>query len=239
MHDLLPLLPANIDDVLNSIPWFMPEFYLSILFLIVLITDLIFGRTSEKLCRTIACAGLLLVVRNDYQQHALLLYSGQANGHFLFSNTLLLTHTAVSFKLVIDVLAFGLLIYLGWDEKLKEHPKRLSDMYTIAIGAVLSLHLMTMAAILLLIYLSIEMVSIASYLMVAYRTENAFSSEAGLKYVLFGAAASAVMLYGISLLYGFTGTLNLISNEFVEGIKHSNQLATSLAISLVLIGIGF
>src|SRR6202012_1543542 len=48
-----------------------------------------------------------------------------------------------------------------------------------------------------------------------------------------------VMLYGISLLYGFTGTLNLISNEFIEGIKHSNQLATSLAISLVLIGIGF
>ena len=239
MHDLLPLLPGNIDDVLNSIPWFMPEFYLSILFLVVLVTDLIFGRDSEKLCRIIACAGLLLVARNDYQQIELLLFSGQGNGRFLFSGMLLLTHTAISFKLVIDVLAFALLLYFGWDNKLKAHRKGLSDLYTIAIGTVFSMHLMAMAANLLSIYLSIEMVSIASYLMVAYRSENAVSTEAGLKYVLFGAAASAMMLYGISLLYGFGGTLALYSGNLLLSLSHADPLAVSVALFLVLVGIGF
>jgi NADH-quinone oxidoreductase subunit N len=239
MHDLLPLLPGNIDDVLNSIPYFMPEFYLSILFLVVLATDLIFGRDSEKLCRIIACAGLLLVARNDYRQIELLLFSGQGNGHFLFSGMLLLTHTTISFKLVIDVLAFALLLYFGWDDKLKAHPKRLSDLYTIAIGAVFSMHLMAMAANLLSIYLSIEMVSIASYLMVAYRSENAFSTEAGLKYVLFGAAASAMMLYGISLLYGFGGTLALYSGNLLLSLSHANALPVSVALFFVLVGMGF
>ncbi len=239
MHDLLPLLPGNIDDVLNSIPWFMPEFYLAILFVVVLVTDLIFGRGSDKLCRIIACAGLLIVAHKDYQQIELLLYTAQANGHVLFSGTLLLTHTAISFKLLIDVLGFALLLYFDWDEKLKSHPKGLSDLYTIAIGAVFGLHLMTMAANLLSIYLAIEMVSIASYLMVAYRSENAFSSEAGLKYVLFGAAASAMMLYGISLLYGFGGTLALYSGNLLLSLSHANILAVTVALFFVLGGIGF
>jgi NADH-quinone oxidoreductase subunit N len=152
---------------------------------------------------------------------------------------LLLTHTAISFKLVIDVLAFALLLYFGWDNKLKAHPKGLSDLYTIAIGAVFSMHLMAMAANLLSIYLSIEMVSIASYLMVAYRSENAFSTEAGLKYVLFSAAASAMMLYGMSLLYGFGGTLALYSGNLLLTLSHADSLAVSVALFFVLAGIGF
>jgi NADH-quinone oxidoreductase subunit N len=113
---------------------------------------------------------------------------------------LLQTHTSLIFRLIIDVLAFLLLLYFAWDEPLKSHRKKLSDLYSITIAAVFGLHLMTMAANLLSVYLAIEFVSIASYLLVAYRSENAFSTEAGLKYVLFGAAASAIMLYGISLL---------------------------------------
>jgi len=98
---------------------------------------------------------------------------------------------------------------------------------------------MAMAANLLSIYLSIEMVSIASYLMVAYRSESAFSTEAGLKYVLFGAAASAMMLYGISLLYGFGGTLALYSGNLLLTLSHADSLAVSVALFFVLAGIGF
>ena len=96
-----------------------------------------------------------------------------------------------------------------------------------------------MSVNLLSIYLSIEMVSIASYLMVAYRSENGWSSEAGLKYVLFGAASSAIMLYGISLLYGFGGTLNLFTGNLLPGLLHVNPLAVSFALVLFLVGIGF
>jgi len=239
MHDLLPLLPDAINNALSSMPYFMPEFYLAILFILVLVTDLLFGRGSGKLCRIIACAGLLLAAHKDYQQIDLLLFTNQPNGHIFFTGMLLLTHTAISFKLIIDVLAFALLLYFEWDDKLKAHPKGLSDLYSISIGAVLGLHLMAMAVNLLSIYLSIEMVSIASYLMVAYRSENAFSTEAGLKYVLFGAASSAVMLYGISLLYGFGGTLDLYSGALQISLGHANPFAVSAALFLVLVGIGF
>jgi NADH-quinone oxidoreductase subunit N len=97
-----------------------------------------------------------------------------------------------------------------------------------------------MAINLLSIYLAIEIVSIASYLLVAYRTNNAFSTEAGLKYVLFGAAASAVMLYGISLIYAFAGSLEILLGEMQEGIGQANH--TSVFICLIvwcLLGIGF
>jgi NADH-quinone oxidoreductase subunit N len=158
---------------------------------------------------------------------------------FLFNNSLLLTRAAVNFKFIIDLLAFVLLLYADWDHKLRAHKKGLSDLYTIIIASVFGLHLMTMAVNLLSIYLSIEMVSLASYLLVAYRSENAVSTEAGLKYVLFGAAASAIMLYGISLLYGFTGSLDLFDGNFVQGLMQANGMAVSFALVLVLLGIGF
>jgi NADH-quinone oxidoreductase subunit N len=239
MHSLLPFLPGFLSNVLDSIPYFMPEIYLAALFILVLITDLLFGRNSENLCKIIACAGMVFVLQKDYRQIQLLLIDGQANGQFLFSQMLLITRTAINFKMVIDVLAFVLLLYLSWDDRLSSHQKGLSDLYTIIIGSIFGLHLMTMAVNLLSVYLSIEMVSIASYLMVAYRTENGFSAEAGLKYVLFGAASSAIMLYGISLVYSFTGSLDLFGGNLVPGLLQVNPLAASLALVLVLVGVGF
>ena len=57
-----------------------------------------------------------------------------------------------------------------------------------------------------MLYLSLEMVSITSYVMVAYMKGDRMSNEASLKYVLFGAVSTGAMLYGLSLLYGMTGT---------------------------------
>jgi len=235
MHDLLPYISSQLTNILEGMTFFMPELCLAMLFLMVLVTDMIFGKNSEKLCRIVAYAGMLLVIFKDLQQVAIVLN----NTHFLFGDMLMLNHTALVFKFIIDVLAFILLLYFAWDDKLSSHAKRLSDLYAITIGSVFGLHLMVMAVNLLSIYLAIEMVSIASYLMVAYRSENAFSSEAGLKYVLFGAASSAIMLYGISLLYGFSGSLSLFSENLMQGIVHANALGVSFAVTLVLIGIGF
>jgi NADH-quinone oxidoreductase subunit N len=235
MHDLLPHISASLSNVFGSIAYFMPEVYLASLFIIVLITDLLFGKRSTGLCRIVACAGLLLVIFKDLQQVALII-DGQ---HFIFSNMLLLSRSGIFFKLIIDLLSFILLLYFTWDNKLKAHQKGLSDLYTITMGSVFGLHLMVMAVNLLSIYLAIEMVSIASYLMVAYRTENAFSTEAGLKYVLFGAASSAIMLYGISLLYGFSGTLDVVFQNSTVQLAKVDPISSSFAVVLVLVGIGF
>lgn len=235
MHDLLPYIPQQLTNILGDLGFFMPEVYLAVLFLLVLATDLIFGKNSDRLCRIVAYAGMLFVIFKDLQQVALVLNEPK----FLFTGMLLLNYKTIVFKFIIDVLAFVLLLYFAWDERLKAHPKGLSDLYTITIGSMLGLHLMVMSVNLLSVYLAIEMVSIASYLMVAYRSENAFSTEAGLKYVLFGAASSAMMLYGISLLYGFSGSLNFYSTEALQSLIAVNPTGVTLAMVLVLIGIGF
>jgi NADH-quinone oxidoreductase subunit N len=236
MNDLLPFLPGQLNQVLESIPFFMPEIYLSVLFILVLVTDLLFGKNSTWLCRILACAGLVLVIFKDLEQFRLLL----SGTHFLFFTQMLLLHqTSLMFKLIIDILSVILLLYFEWDDDLRSHGKGLSDLYSITIAAIFGLHLMTMSVNLISIYLSVEMVSIASYLMVAYRSETGWSSEAGLKYVLFGAASSAIMLYGISLLYGFGGTLNLFTGNLLPGLLQVNPIAVSFALVLVFVGIGF
>ncbi len=235
MHQLIPFIHDQLSHILGDLNFFKPEITLAVLFLLVLITDLLFGRNSEKLCRIVACAGILLVIFKDIQQ--LGIKGDQVE--VLFEGMLLQSHASVVFRLIIDIAAFLLLLYFAWDEQLKSHTKKLSDLYSITIAAVLGLHLMTMAINLLAMYLAIEMVSIASYLLVAYRAENAFSTEAGLKYVLFGAASSAIMLYGISLIYGFTGALGLFDYNFTAGLLKVHAIGAAFAITLVLVGIGF
>jgi NADH-quinone oxidoreductase subunit N len=235
MNDLLPFLPGLLKQVFDGIPYFMPEIYLSALFVVLLVTDLLFGKNSAWICKIIACGGLIVIALKDVEQSKLLL----AGSQLFFSNMLLLHEKTVAFKLMIDVLSAVLLLYFDWDDQLASHKKGLTDLYSIVIAAVFGMHLMVMATNLLSIYLSVEMVSIASYLMVAYRAENSISSEAGLKYVLFGAASSAIMLYGISLLYGFGGSLNLFEGNLLPGLMQVNPLAVALALLLFLVGIGF
>jgi len=235
MNDLLPFLPGLLKQVFDGIPLFMPEIYLSVLFVVLLVTDLIFGKNSAWICKIIACGGLILVISKDIEQWKLLL----AGSQLFFSNMLLLHEKTVAFKLMIDALSVVLLLYFEWDDQLASHKKGLTDLYSIVIAAIFGMHLMVMASNLLSIYLSVEMVSIASYLMVAYRAENGVSSEAGLKYVLFGAASSAIMLYGISLLYGFGGSLNLFGGNLLPGLMQVNPLGVALALLLFLVGIGF
>ena len=149
MKYLFPEITNQLSNALGSIPFFMPEVYLTVLFILVLVTDLLFGKNSAKLCRTVACAGMVLVMFKDLQQFQLIVTSGR----LLFSNMLLLHRTGIFFKLVIDVLSFILLLYFPWDHRLAAHKKGLSDLYTIVIASVLGLHLMTMAVNLLSIYL--------------------------------------------------------------------------------------
>jgi NADH-quinone oxidoreductase subunit N len=236
MNDLLPDITAQLNDVIRGLHFFVPELYLSALFVVVLVTDLLFGKNSAKLCRAVAIGGMALIIVQVISQNISL----PANETYrFFSGMLLLHHTGIIFKLIIDLLAFILFIYFAWDNDLKQHKKGLSDLYSIVIGSVLGLHIMVMAVNLLSICLAIEMVSISSYLVAAYRTNNAKSTEAGLKYVLFGAATSAIMLYGISLIYAFSGSLEIFSREMQEGLIQANHTAVLFGLLLILLGIGF
>lgn len=235
MKELLPLLPAQLNDIVNSLRYFQPEVGLTLLFLLVLGVNFIVPRRADGLCRIIAISGLLIImVLHKYQY-----FFTNGDDLMLFNNTLYVTRSGVVLKLIIDVSSVLLLLYLPWDKQLKSHPKGLADAYTIIVGSVLGLHLMVMAANLLSVYLAVEMVSIASYLLVAYPSDKARSAEAGLKYVLFGMASSAMLLYGISLVYAFTGQIGLYNTSLISGLLQVQQPAMLLALLLVFAGIAF
>ncbi|GAB2684358.1 NADH-quinone oxidoreductase subunit N [Mucilaginibacter koreensis] len=234
MNELLPQLPARLNDVLDSTVYFKPELCLTALFLLVLLADLFLSKKLTWIAHVVACLSMLVVIQADIYQ-----YRAPGGLKMLFGGMLVFHHPGVVFKLITDTLAILLFLYFPWDAQLKKHQKGLGDAYTIIVGSVLGIHLMLMVANLLSVFLAIEMVSIASYLLVAYQSDKALSAEASLKYVLFGMAASAVMLYGISLVYAFTGTLSLFNIELVNGIQQLNQPALVLALLLIMAGIGF
>lgn len=112
------------------------------------------------------------------------------------------------------------------------------EWYSLLIAMTLGLFLMTISVNMLSIYLSIELVSICSYLLTALTTDRK-ASEGGIKYLLFGAVSSAIMLYGMSLLYGMTGTLDLTADSFGAGLVGQDTAVVSVAILLTLAGLLF
>ncbi len=235
MNELPLSITEQLNNVLQSLLYFAPEIALCILFLLLIVTGLIFKSDADWICRLLCLLGLVFVFQRDVQQ----LYLIVSGPKFLFGNMLLLHHVSVLFKLIFAVLTFLIVVYIPLDQQLKAHQKGLSDLYAIIIAVVFGLHLMAMSVNLLMVYLAVEMVSIGSYLLVSYRSENRIVAESGLKYVLFGFAASAMMLYGLSLLYAFTGTLDIFNGHFVDQLISINSIPVSLAVLLVLAGIGF
>jgi NADH-quinone oxidoreductase subunit N len=90
-----------------------------------------------------------------------------------------------------------------------------------------------------MMYLSLELVSISSYILSGFTKENPRANEASLKYVIYGAFSSGLMLYGISILYGLTGSLNFYALNQSLASGTSSQAAVLVAIVLMLVGLGY
>src|SRR5258708_27364900 len=115
------------------------------------------------------------------------------------------------------------------------------EFYSLLLAVTLSNMLMAAANDLVMLYLSLEMVSITSYVMVAYMKGDRMSNEASLKYFLFGAVSTGGMLYGLSLLYGLTGATSLprIQEFLAGGLTEGNRAAVHLIALFVMTGFGF
>jgi NADH-quinone oxidoreductase subunit N len=109
---------------------------------------------------------------------------------------------------IIACLASGLVI-LASMEYMKARTRYRGEFYGLLLLATLAMTLMAASSNLIMIYLSIEFMSLTSYVLVGYFRDDPKSSEGGLKYFLFGAVTSSLMLYGMTLMYGATGTTDL------------------------------
>ena len=124
-------------------------------------------------------------------------------------------------------------IYLGARDLFK------GEYFVLGLFAVLGMMVLVSAHSLLTVYLGLELLSLSLYAMVAMNRESSTASEAAMKYFVLGALASGMLLYGMSMIYGATGSLDLAAiREHVAGLE-SRNLILVLGLVFVVVGIGF
>ena len=120
-----------------------------------------------------------------------------------------------------------------------ERVGRRGEAYLLLLASILGMNLMASAADLVMLYLAIETTSIPLYVLSGFMLADEKSTEAGFKYLLFGALTSTIMLYGFSLLFGFTGTTNLYQLAAMFSAGKLPALSAFGVLALVLVGLGF
>ncbi len=131
-----------------------------------------------------------------------------------------------AFKVILVAAALLTVLAFSFRNSRELHGLGHGELYALVLSLTLSSLLLAAANDIVMLYLALEMVSITSYVMVAYLKGDRMSNEASLKYVLFGAASTGSMLYGLSLLYGMSGTTSLprIQEFLATGIPDAEPL---------------
>ncbi|GAB3949424.1 NADH-quinone oxidoreductase subunit N [Spirosoma harenae] len=229
-------LTDQLYDILNSLGGFGPEVWLSVSVCILLIIELVLVRAigPSKSREYLAVFSVLVV-----SIAGVWAVWSPIRG-FLFMHLLFVDTQAIFMQVVIALSAVGVLLYEYFiSSKRVDDPTQLPlEWYSLLVAMTLGLFLMTISVNLLSIYLSIELVSICSYLLTALVADKK-ASEGGIKYLLFGAVSSAIMLYGMSLLYGMTGTLDLTAEAFGAGLSQQEIPVATVALLLTLAGLLF
>jgi NADH-quinone oxidoreductase subunit N len=223
------------EELQRSLALFHPEAVLTAGLLLVVVVDSIGAAWRNAVMRVVTLAALALALGFAFNLQA----SGAEGA--LFSGMLVVDPLGAAFKIVL--VAAGLLTVLAFTFRNSRelHGLGQGELMALILALVLSCLLLAAANDILMLYLALEMVSITSYVMVAYLKGDRMSNEASLKYVLFGAASTGTMLYGLSLLYGMAGTTSLPGiQEFVAGgVPEANRFAIYAITLLVLAGFGF
>ncbi|MFT7269171.1 MAG: NADH-quinone oxidoreductase subunit N [Roseivirga sp.] len=225
-------LKDQLQNLTADIIWIAPEITLVITLVLLLVFDLLFKQNKSTGIIIISLAGLIL--------STLLLLSSWDQlmaSQLLMGGLIKLDQGAVFFKILFNVGAVLSLTIMLRHRK-KDFFFSSSEPLILVFGLLLGVYLMTMAVNLLMVYVSVELVSICSYLLVGIYKKRS-NSEAAIKYLLFGAVASAVMIYGMSWLYGFTGTLDFTSVQFIDGLHLVPLLPLSLALVMTVAGFVF
>lgn len=219
-----------LQENLNSLTYFVPELVLAGVVLVLIIADLILKQERSPWTSLIALAGLIVAFVFVLEQYDL-------GTRSIFNDMLVVDPFSLYFKVLLLASAMMVIFLSIGSIELSGRP--LGEYFTLIVALTLGMFFMASATNLLTIFISIEMVSIISFVLAAYLKTRRRSSEAGLKYAIYGAFSSGLMLYGISLLYGLTGTLNIYEISTVLTASNPNALTLLIAVILIMAGFGY
>ena len=207
-----------------------PEFALAGFALVVFFLDLFMPNDRKHLLGWLSASGLVGVAILS-----LVMLSGEKES--LYNGLLAVDNYSLFFK--VFFLGIGVFIILSSIDYVKLHLNHPGEFYGLLLFSILGMNLMAMSRELLTAYISLELLSFSLYVMVAYALGNPKSNEGSLKYIIIGALSSAILLYGISMVYS---TLGVTKFEAIEGeLRGLDGVSPALwaGLALVVVGLGF
>lgn len=142
-------------------------------------------------------------------------------------------------KLMSYVAVFVTLVYGRDYSSKRDMTSRGGELYSLTLFALLGQMIMISAGNMLMVYLGVELMSFALYALVAIRREHGTAIEAAMKYFLLGALASAVLLYGMSMIYGATGELDLARIAWAVSYGEIQRLPLVFGVVFIVTGLAF
>ena len=229
----------ELNNLYQSINLILPEIVLSASLVILVLADLIFHK-DKRLIPYIAGIGIAITGAFVINQFGISGFGFQFTSQSIRNYGLIAVDSfGVFFKLIVIASSILIIFFSLSSSEIRKIKDRVGEYYALIFGMILGMFFMISATDLILIYLSLELLSLSSYVLAGFTKLQDRNSEAALKYLLYGAVSSGLMLFGISLVYGLTGSTNLyVINSLIQG-PHVNLFTLSLAIILIFAGIGY
>jgi NADH-quinone oxidoreductase subunit N len=211
-----------------------PEFWVLVMACVIMLVDLFLREERRGIIHMLAILTLvfagIITLRGDYLVDGIMTVTA-FNGAFVRD----------SMGDVLKVFSFVTLALIFTYSKfyLRSFNMFRSDFYTLSLFALLGVMLLISANSLVMIYLGLELISLSIYALVAFNRDSQRGSEAAMKYFVLGSMASGMLLYGMSMVYGATGSLDLGEIAAAIGTQGSNSLLLIFGLVFVVVGIAF
>ena len=211
----------------------LPEIVLSIFGLLIMFLDpLIDERRGRRILGGVGLVGAIAALGASFYQ-AQTQFWGMA-----FWNMVKVDAFSVFFHVVVA--AVTILVILSSYEYLDVQQIRSGEYYGLILFAAVGMDLMSSAVELVLIFIALEISSIATYILAGFRRRSAISSESSVKYFLLGSFATAFFLYGVALIFGATGSTSIsVIGQSLSEYSSSGPLLAFLGVALMFVGLGF
>jgi NADH-quinone oxidoreductase subunit N len=218
-------------QILDNLSKFYPETALTVTILLIAVVELFFKKKT-KVSGIIALIGLAVTMVFTLLQYRM---SQQA----IFSQMVVVDPFSIFFKILFILSAFLIVFFSFMSNEIRDMEYKTQEYYALIISLTLGGFLMSSSVNLLMMYISLEMVSLSSYVLAGYFKKTNRSVEAALKYVIYGGVSSGLMLFGISILYGMCGSTDLFAISGYLSSNPINYITLLIAVFLIIAGFGY
>ena len=212
---------------------FSPELVLIATIVAVLLAPF-FARRSNAVSALVALAGIVIALISILATGGQTDFSAADRGMLL----VLADPFAVFWKIILYTFVAGIVLMWFATSRANMHEGDGPEFFALIVGATTGMSLMASTSNLLMLVVAVELASLPSYVLAGFRKTHRVGAEASLKYVLFGAATSSIMIYGLSMLYGLYGTLQIEQLDAQIG-QSGGGVPLMIGIAGLIVGLGF